>query len=275
MKSKVPAKSLRTLGYRSALITGTSSGLGLALARALAEEGLSVTGVGRSAPPTSPKGYNHLTTDLLKEKEVDQALTEISASPPDIWINNAGFGLLGGAWTPDDSAINRQLDLLFRVPVRLSRFFEAICRNRPEQPAYLIQISSLAVELPIPGMPYYNAAKSALSAFSESLLLDGALPFKLIDFRPGDFKTAFMEPDRAQNAQADSAYWKKLVDRHEQAPEPGKAAACLVRAMRRGHTGTLRSGSFFQSKIAPLGPRLLRQSWLHACIRRHYDWKLD
>ena len=275
MKSANSAKSLHTLGYRSALITGTSSGIGLALMQALAEDGLTVTGVGRSAPHEPPPGYQHLTTDLLKEQEVDQALAEISSNPPDIWINNAGFGLLGGAWSPDGSAIDRQIDLLFRVPVRLSRFFADICRGRQEQPAYLIQVSSLAVELPIPGMPYYNAAKSALSSFNESLLLDGALPFSLIDFRPSDFKTAFMAPNRAQNAKADSAYWKALLHRHERAPEPSEAAACLIRAMRKGHTGTLRSGSFFQSQIAPLGPRLLRQSWLRACIQKHYDWKVD
>lgn len=275
MKSTGSANSLRTLGYRRALVTGTSSGLGLAITQALAQEGIAVTGVGRHAPPDPPPGYNHITADLLQGGEVDQALAEISANPPDIWINNAGCGLLGGAWTPDDSMLEQQFDLLFRTPVRLSRFFADICRKRPEQPAYLVQVSSLAVELPIPGMPYYNAAKSALSSFTESLLLDGALPFNLIDFRPGDFKTAFMEPNRAQNAEADPAYWKALVDRHAQAPGPSAAAACLIRAMRKGSTGTLRSGSFFQARIAPLGTRLLSQRWLRACIRDHYDWKVD
>lgn len=267
------SSALSKQGHRRALVTGTSSGLGLALANALQREGLAVTGVGRGAPPDPPPGYTHLTADLLEEADVARVLKEVAANPPDIWINNAGFGLLGGAWTPDEAAIDRQMDLLFRIPVQLTRFFADICRKRPEQPAYLIQVSSLAAELPIPGMPYYNAAKAALSSFGESLLLDGQLPFRTIDFRPGDFQTGFMEADRAQNTGADPDAWQSLLTRHRKAKDPRDAATSLIRAMRNGRSGTVRCGSFFQSRIAPLGPRLLPQRWLRACIRMHYSGK--
>lgn len=264
------APTLAELGHRRALITGASSGIGLEIAHALVAEGVAVTGMSRSAPPEAPAGYRHLAVDLSDPAAIEAALVEVRREPPDIWINNAGFGLLGGAWKPEMEAIETVLAVMLRVPIHLSRFFAELCRERPEQPAYLIQVSSLAVELPIPGMPYYNAAKAGLSSFTSSLLLDADAPFKVIDFRPGDVDTPFITRDELQHAAANPKLHKTLLCHHRQAPHPRQAAMALIAAMRRGRQGIVRCGNFFQSTIAPLGPRLLPQKSLLATIRRYY-----
>ena len=256
-------------GYRKALITGASSGIGLALKDKFVQEGLEVIGISRR--PIKAEGCCHLTLDLLDPERSKTALRTLKKDPPDIWVNNAGHGLIGEVWTASDDEITAIRRLLYDIPVELTRFFETLCRTNRSRPSYLIQVSSLATELPIPSMPYYNAAKAALSAFTQSLLLDGHLPFQVIDFRPGDFKTEFMENQTIRSSgMGGSPTHDKFLQRHLSAPDPEKAARTLVRAMRRNHNGILRSGSFFQAHIAPLGPRLLPARLLHKMIRSHY-----
>lgn len=275
--------SLSEQGYQKAVITGSSSGLGRAMASALAAEGLAVTGLSRTAPEAAPEHYTHHHLDLLDSAQLEATLQILRNDPPDIWINNAGRGLVSSAWNAGDDAIRSSQRLLYDIPVELCRFFEQVCRFHRGRPAYLIQVSSLAVELPIPSMPYYNAGKAALSGFTQSLLLDGELPFRLIDFRPGDFNTAFMENTEISqgppvetpggaSTPSGSTHLERLHARHRRAPSAEKAAARLIRAMRRGRSGTLRCGTFFQSRLAPLGARLLPERALRRLIRAHYHY---
>ena len=267
------ARTLKEQGYRKALVTGTSSGIGLAVARAMISEGLFVVGVSRRPANISSDRYTHLSVDLLNETDLKTLQSHTQADPPQIWINNAGQGLIGDAWCPSAEVIESNRKLLYDVPVQLTRHFRSIlpkdniCAVAP----YLVQVSSLAVELPIPKMPYYNAAKSALSSFSESLLLDKDLPFKLIDLRPGDFDTGFMDAESIKKSPiSGSSEHKKFIAQHKKAPKPELAARCLVQSLRSQRSGIVRCGDFFQSKIAPLGTRLLPSKLLHSLIRAYY-----
>ena len=267
------SRDLHAAGHRKALVTGASSGLGASIASALANDGLQVVAWSRSGSgETHASGVRHETVDLLRPSGLEAALRALETDPPDVWINNAGHGLLGGGWSPSDSEISDISNLLYHVPVRLTRFFRKISEKYPDQPHFLVQVSSLAVELPIPDMPYYNAAKSALSAFTQSLLLDGRLPFRLIDFRPGDYNTPFPEKCRNPGSGTEARTRQhNFAERHRRAPSPDDAAKTLVRAMRRGRVGTVRSGTVFQSKIAPQAARFLPEAVLRGLIRRHYD----
>ena len=267
------ASTLKEQGYRKALVTGTSSGIGLSIARALIAEGLLVVGVSRRTTCINSDRYTHLSIDLLNKTNLEVLQDHTRSNPPEIWINNAGQGLIGDAWCPSPDEIESNHRLLYDVPVQLTRHFKNILQgtNNSLVTPYLVQISSLAVELPIPNMPYYNASKAALSSFSQSLLLDNDLPFKLIDFRPGDFDTGFMNSEFIKKSSVSgSSMHKKLIAQHKKAPTPTLAAKCLVRSLRSQRIGTVRCGSFFQSRIAPLGTRLLTHKLLHSLIRTYY-----
>jgi NAD(P)-dependent dehydrogenase (short-subunit alcohol dehydrogenase family) len=122
-------------------------------------------------------------------------------------------------------------------------------------------------------MAPYNAAKSALAAYTASLaveLADSAIV--LIDFRPGDYATSFHGAMRQKlrNAPALDAraarVWERLEQIQRGAPPIARAAGDLCRALRRRRSGVVRSGGFFQARVAPWGNRLLparMMRWLH------------
>jgi len=263
--------ALAKQGYRCAVISGASSGIGLEIAKQLSEEGLSIIGISRSQPTSPPKNYTHIQADLLNPTEVAQALTQIEQASPELWINNAGHGLLGGAWSPSQQEIDATFQLMLHIPIRMTRSFAGQCQKKPRTPACLVQVSSLAVELPIPDMPYYNAAKSGLSAFTESLQLDNNAPFKVIDFRPGDFNTSFIDTKAVSQSTTNPDYLEFLRQQHRRAPSPKKAAADLIKALKKENSGVLHSGDFFQSVIAPLGRRFLPRKCLLQLIRHYYN----
>jgi NAD(P)-dependent dehydrogenase (short-subunit alcohol dehydrogenase family) len=80
---------------RHALVTGASSGIGLAIVRRLLDDGWRVTGVSRRVPALSGKRYAHLSVDLLATGEIAAAFAGLTC---DAFVHAAGllrFGPLG------------------------------------------------------------------------------------------------------------------------------------------------------------------------------------
>lgn len=264
---------MKGIPHRHAVITGASSGIGLAIAETLLASGIRVTALCRNPPPLKQNGIAHLPVDLTDRTALETVLSELEKDLPDLWINNAGFGLLGSLEKTPPEKGEELLHLLLHVPILCSQWFVRCLRDSPLAPGSpcLVQVSSLACELPIPWMPYYNTAKAGLSGFAGSLLLDGNLPCRVIDFRPGDFNTPFVaKPGMATDDPALRAY-REILDRHHAtAPSPTVAAASLARALRKKRSGIVRTGPLFQWAIAPLGVRVFPRKLLHAVIRRYY-----
>jgi NAD(P)-dependent dehydrogenase (short-subunit alcohol dehydrogenase family) len=108
-------------------------------------------------------------------------------------------------------------------------------------------------------MPYqaaYNTAKAGLSALSTSLMYEvrgsGVI---VLDFRPGDYRTDFegsvRRPPGAPGP-GQARVWAAFTALMRSGPPPAHAAATLQRALRRGRSGTVRTGRFFQAVLAPL-----------------------
>jgi short-subunit dehydrogenase len=263
---------MKPLVHQHAVVTGASSGLGLAITKALLADKVRVTALSRRPPPIEDPACRHLEVDLCDERALGGALEHLQTDLPDLWINNAGFGLLGGLEATNPAEGDRLLNLLLHVPIACANWYARQLRTAAaKNDACLVQISSLACELPIPLMPWYNAAKAGLSAFNGSLLLDADTPFRIIDFRPGDFNTPFItQAGMVSPSPALQKYQQTLVRHHAAAPPAEKAAADLLKALRLRRSGIIRTGPFFQRAIAPLGTRLLPQKALHVLIRRYY-----
>ncbi|HTO02739.1 MAG TPA: SDR family NAD(P)-dependent oxidoreductase, partial [Opitutus sp.] len=184
-------------------------------------------------------------------------------------INSAGYGVFGGFDEIEATAWERQLGAMLNATLRLTHV--ALRKMRVAGRGCIVNVSSLAVEFPLPFMSGYNVAKAGLSALSESLIVETrGTAINVIDFRPGDFRTDFNRAMQtfpsANSAQSggSAAVWGALEAHLEAAPPPERAAADLRRAILRRQSGTVRSGSIFQARIASgfarVVPAFLRRS---------------
>src|SRR5438105_9481779 len=99
-------------GERLALVTGTSSGIGAAVARELLQHGWQVIGVARRTPELASKNYRHLALDLAQldhataaiEREVGARLTERAWQSVGL-VNNAALAPAGRVQQLDASEL--------------------------------------------------------------------------------------------------------------------------------------------------------------------------
>ena len=167
-----------------ALITGASSGIGEATARALAAQGATVAAVARRkdrldqlAQSITDNGGHVLVleTDVTDQEQalaaVERTVTELGRL--DIVINNAGVMLLGPASSAPLEEWNRMVALnlqgLLAITHAALPHLLAAAQDSPRRVADLVNISSVAGRVARNGSSVYNATKFAVGALSESL----------------------------------------------------------------------------------------------------------
>ena len=182
-----PAKRLKRFvevhGHRPlALITGGSSGMGLEYARQLAEIGCNLLLV------SNQKEELEKATEALKLGREIQVLTyyqdlatETAAEELfafcqseglliDILINNAGMFFFEELTTENEVKALTMMRLHTFTPTRLCILFGEAMKRRGY--GYLVNMSSMAAQLPCPGITVYSATKADLKSFGKSLYFE-------------------------------------------------------------------------------------------------------
>lgn len=188
------------------LITGASTGIGLALAEQYAKNKHNLFLVARSEEKLKQISENltlnhkvtvqYLALDLTSENAATTLFEEINKRGImlNTLINNAGFGYLGKF--VDDKIENQlnMIDLNVRVLVELSYKFLENFRNSTETNGYLINIASIAGFLSGPYMASYYATKNFVVSWSEGLSKELEQEnVKVICVCPGPVATEFAE----------------------------------------------------------------------------------
>ncbi len=257
--------------YRTAFVTGASTGLGRAFAEMLLTQGIEVWGTARDpARLTVRDRFHPLALELSDGAAAERIFLEAESTAGgfDIVINNAGYGVFGNFAATDFSIWQQQLELMLVNTARLSH--AALRGQLVRRRGALVNISSLAAEFPMPYQSVYNMVKSGLSALNESLMFETAgTGVIIIDFRPGDYRTDFEGSVRRPAQITDprqQRVWAAFSRMMESGPAPDHAARSLYRALLRGRSGTVRTGRFFQAVLGPflarLGPLPLRRAIL-------------
>ncbi|HZO37507.1 MAG TPA: SDR family oxidoreductase [Solirubrobacteraceae bacterium] len=177
---------------RSAVVTATGSGLGLAIARALAGEGVNVTGA--DIDPSAVEGVAGVTTarvDLLTDEGARQAVEQAVEQHGriDILVNALGGpahrpdGFLGA----DDDGWRRTIDLNFMAMVRTCR--AAIPHMQAQGGGSIVSIASDAGRQADPFFFDYCAAKAAVLSLSKSLSIEFAPTIRSNAVSPGPTRT--------------------------------------------------------------------------------------
>ena len=247
--------------FRTAFVTGASTGLGRAFTDMLLAEGVKVWGTSRDPArlaglATAPGGsFTPVLLDLRDGAEAESTWRAMDrdAGGFDLLVNNAGFGVFAEFARVDFDTWEEQLEVMLIHPARLCHAALAgmLARNR----GALVNISSLAAEFPLPFQSAYNMAKSGLSALNESLMIETAgSGVAVIDFRPGDYRTDFEGSVRRPQSNPPPRVvraWQAFEAMMQSGPSPSHAAAALRRALLQRRSGTVRTGRFFQAMVAP------------------------
>ena len=168
-----------------ALVTGASSGIGAATARALVGQGATVALVARRkqrldelAAEISAGGGGHahvIEADVADQEQATRAVEQTAGEfgRLDTVINNAGVMLLGPAVDAPIDEWNRMVTinvqgLLYVAHAALPHLLAA-AENEPRRVADLVNISSVAGRVVRNGSAVYNLTKHGVGAFSESV----------------------------------------------------------------------------------------------------------
>jgi short-subunit dehydrogenase len=252
--------------YRTAFVTGASTGLGREFARMLLAEGVTVWGTSRDPARLAdlaheyPGRFHPVALDLRNAAEALATFQRVDAAAGgcDLLLNNAGFGVFGEFTAADFAVWREQLEVMLVLPAALAH--AALPGMRARGRGALVNISSLAAEFPLPYQATYNVTKAGLTALSESLMLESAgSGVVILDVRPGDYRTDFETSLRrlpGSESPRLERVWRAFAAMMRSGPVPAAAAADLRRALRRGRSGTLRTGRFFQAVAGPLLARL-------------------
>lgn len=184
------------------VVTGASMGIGEAITKTFAEQGASVVMLSRDTTRAEaararvgfPDRTTALSCDVRNSEEIDRvlALTLHHFKRIDVWINNAGHGLLDSISQMDMAACHDMFETNFFGAV--SAMQAVIPVMQQQGGGAIINISSVAGHIPMPFHAAYSATKFALNAIGKAasveLKKDG---IRVLTVCPGYVRTAFGE----------------------------------------------------------------------------------
>jgi len=181
-------------------VTGASMGIGEAIARIFADRGASVVLLSRDASRAEAArgrvGHTDrtlaLSCDVRNREEIDRvlSLTLHHFERIDVWINNAGHGLLDSVAQLDMTACRETFDTNFFGAVE--SMLAVIPVMKQQGAGTIINISSVAGHIPLPFHAVYSATKFAMNAFGKAARVElKSFGIHVMTVCPGYVRTDF------------------------------------------------------------------------------------
>ena len=165
-----------------ALVTGGSSGMGLEYARQLAAKGYDLILVSNRQEELEQafsdlhEQYGIQVITRYQDLSLDKAADELEtfckewSLEVEILINNAGMFFFEELGTENESKALAMLQLHIYTPTRLCLLFGEAMKQRGH--GFILNMSSMAAQLPCPGITIYSATKAYLKSFGKSLYFE-------------------------------------------------------------------------------------------------------
>jgi NAD(P)-dependent dehydrogenase (short-subunit alcohol dehydrogenase family) len=174
---------MQTKDSKSALVTGASKGIGLAIARELAGDGYSLTIAARNPEPLEKAaaglrelgvGVAAVVADVTSEEAICKLAAAHAAEHEgrlDLLVNNAGMGILG----PVETLSLSHMDLQYRINLRSVAIAYRECVGMLERAAELngsatvVNVSSISGKLGERDLSFYTAVKHGVVGFTKAM----------------------------------------------------------------------------------------------------------
>jgi len=227
------------------LITGSSSGFGLHIARAALERGDPVVATARRSESlddlvaSAPDRALAVALDVTRADQIDSAVAAALErfGRIDVLVNNAGYGSIGAVEELEMDDLRALMETMFFGAVALTKAVLPHMRERGS--GAIVQMSSQGGQVTFPGYGAYCAAKYALEGMSEALADEvGPLGIRVLIVEPGAFRTGLLGasmhrspeiPAYAGTAGATRAGATAMDG--TQPGDPGKLAAAILAAL--------------------------------------------
>lgn len=183
---------------RTWLVTGSSRGIGKAIALHAAQKGEKVYAAARQPEKLKEETKNlpnliPIRLDVTQATERQNVLAQIAPEGLDVLVNNAGYGLAGAWETLSEEAIRRQMETNFWGAALLMH--QALPLLRKKKRGFIFNITSIAGYFGFKGMGAYNASKFALVGLSEAVAQEVRhLGIWVCSVAPGPYRTDWAGP---------------------------------------------------------------------------------
>ena len=231
-----------------ALVTGSSSGIGLETSLALARDGYHTFASMRNIEKAGELEYaakkENLSIDVIeldvdKEESIVSAINKVSTDGGslDVLVNNAGYGQFGCTEDVSIDDFRKQFETNFFSIVRIIQEVAPIMRK--QNSGIIVNISSVVGRLGLPCSTAYISTKFALEGLSECLRYElSQFGVKTTLIEPGVIKTNFFNSMKIPESKIDPKY-KTLTDNMlaglkmmaEMGTAPSQVADVIIKAI--------------------------------------------
>ena len=231
-----------------ALVTGSSSGIGYETSIALAKDGYQTfasmrdVSKGDKLKEAAQKENLPITVielDVDKEESIENAIKKVvsEANRIDVLVNNAGYGQFGCTEDVSVEDFRKQFETNFFSVVKIIQEVAPIMRN--QNSGVIVNISSVAGRMGLPGSPAYISSKFALEGLGECLRYElGMFGIKTTLIEPGVIKTNFFDSMKIPESKKDPKY-KQITENMlaglkmmvEMGTPPAQVAEVVIKAI--------------------------------------------
>jgi NAD(P)-dependent dehydrogenase (short-subunit alcohol dehydrogenase family) len=238
---------------RTVLITGCSSGIGLATAELLKARGWRVIASARKPEDVArlkAEGFDAVRLDVADSASIQEGLAEtlsLSGGTLEALVNNAGMAIPGAVEDLSRESLQRQFDVNFFGLLELTRAVLPVMRRQGH--GRIVMLSSILGRVAMPWRGAYNASKFALEGITDTLRLE---------LRGGDIRVVLVNPGPVQSRFRDNSLHN--FDRQVTTTESVHAADY---ARLRAETGAQKDHQPFT-----VGPEVVARKIAHALESR-------
>ncbi|MGO2791465.1 SDR family oxidoreductase [Microbacterium gubbeenense] len=201
--------------YRTALVTGASTGMGEATVVQLREQGLTVHAVARDAERLSDLAERTgAIAHIVDLSDIDAVERELGGLEIDVLVNNAGVSAPGNILDAERGTVDAMVDVNLRAVLHLARLFLPGMVERDL--GHVVNISSIAGHYNFFGHTAYHATKAAVHQISRQLRNDTVgKRIRVTEICPGRVETEIFGRNLGGTPEAMKEAWETFYEGYE------------------------------------------------------------